>query len=117
MSSVRSLQIAVLAIASVFVARALLRLWHPEFNILRFAVLGWAPWTVWAISAAELLGAVLLLKTPTFRLGVAVLAAVSGAFLVTYARIGVPEAGLGSAGLLAALGGLYLLRQRGVTTG
>lgn len=112
MSGLRSLHAAVLAIASIFVARALLRLWHPEFNILRFAVLGWAPWAVWAISAAELSGALLLLRTSTFRLGLAVLAVVSGAFLVTYARLGVPAAGLGSAGLLAALGGLYLLHQR-----
>lgn len=117
MSGLRSLHVAALAIASIFVARALLRLWHPEFNVLRFAVLGWPPWAVWAISAAELVGAVLLLKPSTFRLGVALLAAVSGAFLVTYARIGVPEAGLGSAGLLAALGGLYLLRRRGAATG
>jgi len=37
------LQLATLAIASVFVARAAVRMVQPEFNILRFAVLGWPP--------------------------------------------------------------------------
>ena len=48
------LQLATLAIASVFVARAAVRMVQPEFNILRFAVLGWPPWTVWGGSAAGL---------------------------------------------------------------
>jgi uncharacterized membrane protein YphA (DoxX/SURF4 family) len=105
------LQVATLAIASVFVARAAVRMVQPEFNILRFAVLGWPPWMVWAISAAELVGAALLLWGATFRVGALLLAVVAAAFLVTYARIGVPEAGLGSGGLLIALAGLALLRR------
>jgi hypothetical protein len=105
------LQVATLAIASVFVARAAVRMVQPEFNILRFAVLGWPPWTVWAVSAAELAGAALLLWGATFRAGALLLAIVAAAFLVTYARIGVPAAGLGSGGLLIALAGLVMLRR------
>jgi hypothetical protein len=105
------LQLASLAIAAMFVARALLRLAQPEFNILRFAVLGWPPWAVWAVSGAELAGALLLIRTPTRYLGAALLALVAGAFLLTYVRLGVPEAGLGAAGLLVALAGLLLLQR------
>jgi len=105
------LQLATLAIALVFVARAVLRLVQPEFNILRFAVLGWPGWAVWAVSAAELIGAALLLRAETFRFGVLLLAVVAGAFLLTYVRIGVPEAGLGNAGMLLALAGVLLLRR------
>lgn len=104
-------QFAVLAIASIFVARAALRLLQPEFNILRFAVLGWAPWAIWAVSVAEIVGAALLVRATTFRLGALVLAAVAGLFLAAYLRIGVPAAGLGAGGLLAALAGLVLLRR------
>jgi hypothetical protein len=105
------LQIATLAIASIFAARALLRLLQPEFNILRFAVLGWPGWAVWAVSAAELIGTALLLRTDTFRFGALVLGLVAAAFVVTYVRIGVPEAGLGNAGMLLALAGVLLLRR------
>lgn len=104
------LTLATLAVASVFVARAVLRLVHPEFNVLRFAVLGWPPWAVWAVSAAELAGAALLAGAASFRAGAALLGLVAAAFVWTYARLGVPEAGLGSAGLLAALIGLALWR-------
>jgi uncharacterized membrane protein YphA (DoxX/SURF4 family) len=105
------LQLATFAIALVFAAHGALRLSHPEFNILRFAVLGWPPWSVWAVSTAEIAGAILLLRTASFPVGAVVLAVVSGAFLLTYARIGSPEAGVGSAGMLAALAGLALLRR------
>lgn len=105
------LYFATLVVASIFVARAALRLVQPEFNILRFAVLGWPPWAVWAVSAAEILGAVLLLRDQTFRAGAVLLALVAAAFLWTYAAIDVPAAGLGSAGMLAALIGLALLRR------
>jgi hypothetical protein len=107
------LHLATLAIAAIFIARAVLRLLHPEFNILRFAVLGWSPWMLWAVSAAELAGAALLLRPDSLRLGAALLALVAGAFLWTYVRIGVPEAGIGSAGMLAALAGLVLLHRGG----
>lgn len=104
------LRFATLLVASIFVARAALRLIHPEFNVLRFAVLGWPPWSVWVVSAAELAGAALLAGAASFRVGAATLGLVAGAFVWTYARLGVPEAGLGSAGLLAALIGLALWR-------
>lgn len=107
----RPLQIATLAVAAIFVARAALRLAQPEFNVLRFAVLGWPPWAVWAVSAAELAGAALLLWAATFRLGALLLASVAGAFLLAYVRAGVPEAGMGAGGLLVALAGLVLLRR------
>lgn len=104
-------QLATFAIALIFAAHGALRLSHPEFNILRFAVLGWPPWSVWAVSIAEIAGAILLLRAGSFHVGAAVLAMVSGAFLLTYAHIGVPEAGAGSAGMLVALAGLALLRR------
>lgn len=106
----RPLQVATIVIAAIFAARAALRLTHPEFNILRFAVLGWPAWSLWAVSLAELAGAVLLVRSATFRLGALSLAAVAAAFLITYIRVGAPEAGLGSAGLLAALLGIAMLR-------
>ena len=105
------LYFATMMVASIFVARAALRLLQPEFNILRFAVLGWPPWAVWTVSAAEILGAILLLGDRTFGAGAALLALVSAAFLWAYAGVGVPAAGLGSAGMLAALAGLVLLRR------
>jgi hypothetical protein len=111
MMRLRPLQIATLAIASIFVARAALRLLQPEFNILRFAVLGWPPWAVWVVSAAEIFGAALLLRANSFRFGALLLALVAAAFLLAYVRIGVPEAGMGSAGMLIALAGLTLLRR------
>jgi hypothetical protein len=111
MIRISPLQLATLAIAAIFVARAMLRLTHPEFNILRFAVLGWPAWALWVVSAAELAGAALLLRAGSFRFGAWLLTAVAAAFLVTYFRIGVPTAGLGSAGLLAALLGLAILRR------
>lgn len=112
MMRVSPLQLATLAIAAVFVARALLRLAQPEFNVLRFAVLGWPPWSVWAVSLAELVGAALLVQAATFRFGAVLLAATAAAFLLTYLRIGVPAAGLGSAGMLLALAGVVMLRGR-----
>jgi hypothetical protein len=112
MIRVSPLQLATLAIAAVFVARALMRMLQPEFNVLRFAVIGWPPWSVWAVSFAEVVGAALLLQAVTFRIGALLLAAVAGAFLLTYLRIGVPAAGLGSGGMLLALIGLVLLRAR-----
>lgn len=116
MIRVPPLQAATIVIAAIFAARAALRLTHPEFNILRFAVLGWPAWSLWAVSLAELAGAVLLVRSETFRFGALLLAAVAVAFLVTYLRIGVPEAGLGSAGLLAALLGVAVLRRHRAAT-
>lgn len=107
----RPLQVATLAIAAIFVARAALRLAQPEFNVLRFAVLGWPPWAVWTVSVAELVGAALLLWAATFRLGALVLAGVAAAFLLAYVSAGAPEAGMGAGGLLVALAGLALLRR------
>lgn len=115
MMRLRPLQIATLVVAAIFVARAALRLAQPEFNVLRFAVLGWPPWAVWAVSAAELMGAALLLWAATFRAGALLLAAVTAAFLFAYVRIGVPEAGMGAGGMLMALAGLVLLQRRGRT--
>lgn len=116
MIRVPPLQAATIVIAAIFAARAVLRLTHPEFNILRFAVIGWPAWSLWAVSLAELAGAVLLVRSETFRVGALLLAAVAVSFLVTYLRIGVPEAGLGSAGLLAALLGVAMLRRHGAAT-
>ena len=116
MIRVPPLQAATIVVAAIFAARAALRLTHPEFNILRFAVLGWPAWSLWVVSLVELAGAILLVSGETFRFGALLLAGVAIAFLVTYLRIGVPEAGLGSAGLLAALLGVTVLRHHGTAT-
>jgi hypothetical protein len=111
-SRLSAVQIATLAVASIFVARAALRLAQLKFNILRFAVLGLPPWAVWGVSAAELIGAALLVRVATFPAGAALLASVALLFLLAYARAGVPAAGMDSVGLLIALSGLALLRSR-----
>lgn len=105
------LQFATLLVASMWVAQALLRMLHAEFNILRFAVLGWPPWAVWAISAAEIAGALMLLHPRSFTWGAALLALVAGMFLRTYAGMDAIRAGYGHGGLLAAVAGLALLRR------
>jgi hypothetical protein len=106
------MQFAVLVVAALVVARGALRLVQLEFNILRFAVLGWPPWAVWAVSAAEILGALLLLYKSSFLAGACLLAATAGGFVLTYLWLGAPEASWGPAGVLAALLGLALLRAR-----
>lgn len=106
------LQWATLAIAAAFTARAVLRLLQLEFNVLHFAVLGWPPWSVWAVSAAELAGVALLLSSRSFAVGAAILAVSAGAFVVTYAQAGAPEDGLGAAGLVLALAVLAATRRR-----
>jgi hypothetical protein len=111
MSRFTFVQAATIAVALVFVAQAALRLAQPEFNILRFAVLGWPPWSVWAVSAAELFGAAMLLRAGSFQFGALLLAVVAVSFLWTYAALGVPEAGMGWGGMLVALAGLTLLRR------
>jgi len=105
------LQFATLLVASLWVAQALLRVLHAEFNILRFAVLGWPPWAVWATSAAEIAGALMLLHPRSFAWGGILLALVAGLFLWTYAGMGALQAGYGHGGLLAAVAGLLLLRR------
>ena len=108
-------QWATLALAAAFAARALLRMFQVDFYVLHFAVLGWPPWTVWAISIAELAGAVLLLRPSTFFPGAVVLAGVTGAFVAAYARADAPAAGLDMAWFMIALLILAALRWRGRT--
>lgn len=106
------LQWATLAIAAAFTARAVLRLLQLEFNVLHFAVLGWPPWSVWAVSVAELVGVALLLSARSFLAGAAILAISAGAFVVTYAYAGAPQAGGGAAGLVLVLAVLAATRWR-----
>jgi len=108
-------QWATLAVAAAFAARALLRVFQADFHVLHFAVLGWPPWAVWAISVAELAGAVLLIRPRTFFPGTVVLAGVTGAFVVAYARAGAPTAALDVAWFMIALFILAALRWRGRT--
>lgn len=104
-------QLATLLVASIFAARAALRLAQLEFYVLHFAVLGWPAWAVWAISAAELAGALLLLRRATFPPGAALLALAAGPFVFAYWRAGAPLEVLGPGGLLLALAGLAFLRR------
>lgn len=104
-------QVAIVVVASIFAARALLRLARIEFNVLHFAVLGWPAWAVWVISAAELAGALLLLRRTTFAPGAALLGLAAGAFVFAYLRAGAPVEALGPGGLLLALAGITLLRR------
>lgn len=105
-------QLGTLVLASLFIAQALLRMVHAEFNILRFAVLGWPPWAVWGVSAAEIAGALLLLHPRAFPAGALILASVAGAFIWAYTSAGAPQAGSGQAGLVLALVALAFLRRR-----
>lgn len=104
-------QAAIIVVASIFAARALLRLVRIEFNVLHFAVLGWPAWAVWVISAAELAGALLLLRRSTFGPGAALLGLAAGAFVYAYLRAGAPVEALGPGGLLLALVGIAVLRR------
>lgn len=97
--------------ASIFAARAALRLVHHEFYVLQFAVLAWPAWMVWSFSVAELAGALLLLRRATFRWGALVLGLVAGAFTIAYLRTGAPLEALGPGGLLLGLAGLAFLRR------
>ncbi|NGX17256.1 hypothetical protein [Wenzhouxiangella sp. XN24] len=112
-----AVQWATLALAAAFAARALLRVFQADFHVLHFAVLGWPPWAVWAISLAELGGAVLLLRPATFFPGAVVLAGVTGAFVAVYVRADAPAAGLDMAWFMIALFILAALRWRGRTHG
>lgn len=106
------LQFALVLLASIFAARAALRLVQQEFYVLHFAVLGWPAWAVVATSLAELAGALLLLRRVTFPFGAVLLGGVAGAFVFAYLRAGAPVEALGPGGLLLALAGLAFLRRR-----
>jgi hypothetical protein len=111
MIRIPALQLAAVVVASIFAARAVLRLARLEFYVLHFAVLGWPAWAVWALSAAELAGALLLLRRATFLPGAALLALAAGSFVFAYLRAGAPMEALGPGGLLLALAGLAFLRR------
>ncbi len=115
MSRLPALQWVTIALAAAFAARALLRLFQVDFYVLHFAVLGWPPWAVWAISVAELAGAVLLLRRSSFFPGAVMLAGVTGALVAAYARAGAPAAGLDVAWFMIALFILAALHWRGRT--
>lgn len=103
---------ATVAIALVFSVDGALRLARLEFHVLRFAVWGYPPWTVWAVSLAEIAGAFLLLWPGTFGAGVALLGSVAAGFAGTHivhgdgAVVAVPLA------MLAGVAGLALLARR-----
>jgi hypothetical protein len=105
------LQVALIFLASIFAARAVLRLAQFEFNVLHFAVLGWPAWAVWAFSIAELAGALLLLRRATLSFGALMLGLVATAFAVAYLRAEAPVEALGPGGLLLALAGIAFLRR------
>lgn len=111
MIRIAPLQLAIILLASVFAARAVLRLAQLGFYVLHFAVLGWPAWAVWAFSIAELAGALLLLRRATFASGALMLGLVAGAFVFAYLRAGAPLEALGPGGLLLALAGIAFLRR------
>ena len=111
MIRIAPLQLAVIMLASIFAARAALRLAQAEFYVLHFAVLGWPAWAVVATSIAELAGALLLLQRATFRFGAILLGLVAGSFALAYLQAGAPVEALGPGGLLLALAGLAFLRR------
>lgn len=101
--------VAAAALALVFSVDGALRLARLEFHVLRFAVWGYPPWTVWAVSLAQIGGAFLLLWPRTFAVGAWLLALVSAGFVLTHlvhadgAVILVPVAMLGGVAGLAAM--------------
>ncbi|NHA13862.1 hypothetical protein [Thioalkalivibrio sp. XN279] len=111
MIRIAPLPLAIIMLASIFAARAALRLAQAEFYVLHFAVLGWPAWAVWAVSIAELAGALLLLQRATFPAGAILLGLVAGSFTFAYLQAGAPVEALGPGGLLLALGGIAFLRR------
>ena len=111
MIRIRPLSLAIIMLASVFAARAALRLGQQEFYVLHFAVLGWPAWAVVALSIAELAGALLLLQRSTFPAGAVLLGLVAGSFTLAYLQAGAPVEALGPGGLLLALAGIAFLRR------
>ena len=111
MIRIAPLQLAIIMLASVFAARAALRLAQLEFYMLHFAVLGWPAWAVWAISVSELAGALLLLQRATFPFGAVLLGLAAGSFTLAYLQAGAPVEALGPGGLLLALAGIAFLRR------
>ncbi len=105
------LQLAIVMLASIFAARAALRLAQQGFYVLHFAVLGWPAWAVWVVSIAELAGALLLLQRTTFPVGAVLLGVVAGVFTAAYLAAGAPLEALGPGGLLLALAGIAFLRR------
>ena len=105
------LPFAIILLASIFAARAALRLVQHEFYVLHFAVLGWPAWAVWVVSIAELAGALLLLQRATFPFGAILLGLVAAAFTTAYLLAGAPVEALGPGGLLLALAGIAFLRR------
>ena len=111
MIRIRPLSLAIIVLASIFAARAALRLAQQEFYVLHFAVLGWPAWAVWVVSIAELAGALLLLQRATFAAGTVLLGLVAGSFTLAYLQAGAPVEALGPGGLLLALAGIAFLRR------
>lgn len=98
-------------VALVFSAEAALRLARLEFYVLRFAVLGYPPWMVWAVSLAQMAGAAMLLWPGTFRAGVSILGVVSAGFLVTHLANGDGGAVWAPLAMLCGLAGLVVMRR------
>ncbi len=102
---------ATLALATIFAAEGLLRLTRLEFHVLQFAVWGYPPWSVWAVSIGQVVGAALLLWRSTFPAGVALLGFISAAFVFTHVASGDGWVVLAPLALLAGLAGLAMLRR------
>ena len=103
-------QLATLVVAIVFAGRAAWRVGTLEFSVLQFAVLGLPPWSVWAVSATELGGALLVLWRRTFFPGVLLLLLATGLLAAAYFAAGFTMALPGPVGLAAMAVGVSLLR-------
>jgi hypothetical protein len=110
MNRILAAQLATLVLAIVFAGRAAWRVGTLEFSVLQFAVLGLPPWAVWAVSAAELGGALLVLWRRTFFPGVLLLLLAAGLLAAAYFAAGFTTALPVPAGLAAMAVGVALLR-------
>jgi hypothetical protein len=102
---------ATLAMAVVFSIDGALRLARIEFHVLRFAVWGYPPWAVWAVSLGQILGAALLLWPRTFAAGAWLLAAISAGFVATHLASADGAVVTAPLAMLAGLGGLAAVRR------
>jgi hypothetical protein len=102
---------ATVVLAVVFSIEGTLRLARIDFHVLRFAVWGYPPWAVWAVSLGQILGAGLLLWPRTFAAGAWLLAAISAGFVATHVASGDGTVVFAPLAMLAGLGGLAAMRR------
>ncbi len=100
-------------LTAVFVVAAAMKFSAVEFEVSGFARFGYPPWFMYAVGAAQLLGAVLLWGRGTVAAGALLLAAVMAGAVASHLRAGDPlPMALPALVLLVLLAGLAWTRRR-----